>query len=160
MAIARLTEFLDGHNAAYTVIYHSPTYTAQGVAALAHISGKELAKTVIVKLDGKLTMAVLPAKFYVNLVSLKRAAQAHTASLASEDEFKDRFAECEPGAMPPFGNLYGLPVFADDSLEQDTAIAFNAGTHRELIRMYWADFKKLAEPIMVRFAAGQSAEAA
>lgn len=160
MALASLTEFLDGHKIQYLVISHSPGYTAQGIAGLTHISGKELAKTVIVKLDGNLAMAVLPAKYHVDLTALRRAAQAKSAVLASEDEFQDRFSECETGAMPPFGNLYGLPVFAEVSLEQDKEIAFNAGTHRELIRMAWEDFRKLVEPNIVSFAAGRSAEAA
>jgi len=160
MALAILMEHLDAHNVPYVVIYHSPAYTAQGIAGLTHISGKELAKTVIVKLDGKLVMAVLPAKYHVDLASLRRGARAKTASVASEEEFKDRFAQCETGAMPPFGNLYGLPVFADESLATVKEIAFNAGTHRELIRMTWEDFKKLAEPIVIGFAAGHAAEAA
>jgi Ala-tRNA(Pro) deacylase len=160
MAIARLTDYLDTHMIPYIVISHSPAYTAQGIAALAHIPGKELAKTVIVKLDGRLTMAVLPANFHVDLALLKTAAHAQTAVLASEEDFRDRFSECEAGAMPPLGNLYGLAVFADESLEKDTAIAFSAGTHRELIRMAWADFKRLVEPTLVQFAVGRTAEAA
>jgi Ala-tRNA(Pro) deacylase len=160
MALANLMEYLDAHNVRYIVITHSPAYTAQGIAGLTHIPGKELAKTVIVRLDGNLAMAVLPAKYYVDLTLLKRAANAKSIALASEDEFKDRFPECETGAMPPFGNLYGLAVYADDSLEKDKEIAFNAGTHRELLRMAWEDFKKLADPKVIRFAAGRSAEAA
>ena len=160
MALASLREYLDAHNIAYVVISHSPAYTAQGIAGLAHISGKELAKTVIVKLDGKLTMAVLPAKYHVDLVLLRTAVNAKAVTLAAEEEFGDRFPQCETGAMPPFGNLFGLDVFADDSLEKDKEIAFNAGTHRELIRMAWEDFKKLAEPKVIRFAAGRSAAAA
>ena len=160
MALANLTNYLDTHNVAYVVISHSPAFTAQGIAGLVHISGKELAKTVIVKLDGKLAMAVLPAKFHVDLVALRKAANAVAAQLASEEEFADRFPGCETGAMPPFGNLFGLDVFADDSLEADKEIAFNAGTHRELIRMAWADFKRLAEPKVTRIAAGRSAQAA
>ena len=155
-----MTEYLDKHNVAYVVISHSPAYTAQGIAGLAHIPGKELAKTVVVRLDGKLAMAVIPAKLHVDLALLKRATNAKTVALASEDEFKDRFPQCETGAMPPFGNLFSLDVFADDSLEMDKEIAFNAGTHRELIRMAWEDFKRLVEPKVIRFAAGRSAEAA
>jgi len=160
MALANLTEYLDGHNVEYVVISHSPAFTAQGIAGLVHISGKELAKTVIVKLDGKLAMAVLPAKFHVDLEALQRAANAKAAQLASEEEFAGRFPGCETGAMPPFGNLFGLDVFADDSLEADKEIAFNAGTHRELIRMAWADYIRLVEPKVTRFAAGRSAQAA
>jgi Ala-tRNA(Pro) deacylase len=160
MALTSLTEFLDAHNVAYVVISHSPAYTAQGIAGLAHIPGKELAKTVIVRLDGRLVMAVLPAKFYVNLELLMKATNAKSIALAAEEEFKDQFPQCEPGAMPPFGNLFGIDVFADDSLERDKEIAFNAGTHRELIRMSWEDFKRLAEPRVTRFAAGRSIKAA
>ena len=160
MVLTSLKEYLDRNNVKYVVISHSPAYTAQGIAGLVHISGKELAKTVMVKLDGKLVMAVLPANFHVDLAMLRKAAKAGTVSLASEDDFRDAFPHCETGAMPPFGNLYGLDVFADESLENDKEIAFNAGSHRELIRMAWNDFKRLAAPAMVRFAAGRSAEAA
>jgi len=160
MALASLMDYLEDHRVGYAVISHSPAYTAQGIAGLAHISGKELAKTVIVQLDGKLAMAVVPAKFHVDLELLRKATKAKTATLASEDEFRDRFPECETGAMPPFGNLFGLDVFADESLEKDREIAFNAGTHRELIRMSWEDFKKLADPVVLNFAAGRHAPAA
>jgi len=111
-------------------------------------------------MDGKLAMAVLPASFHVDLVLLRKATNAKTVALASEEEFRDRFPECETGAMPPFGNLFGLEVFADDSLEKDKEIAFNAGTHRELIRMAWEQFKGLVQPRIIRFAAGRTAEAA
>jgi len=160
MALASLTEYLDSHNVLYTVITHSPAYTAQGIAGLTHISGKELAKTVMVKMDGKLVMAVLPANYHVDLAALKRALKAKAVEVASEEDFKDRFCDCETGAMPPFGNLFGLPMFVDENLAKDKEIAFNAGTHRELIRMGWDDFKRLAEPMILRFAAGRSAEAA
>ncbi len=119
-----------------------------------------MAKTVIVKLDGQLAMAVLPAKYLVDLGALRRGAHVKEAVLAPEDEFRVCFPECETGAMPPFGNLYGMRVFADASLEQDKEIAFNAGTHRELVRMAWEDFKKLVKPAIIRFAAGHSSVAA
>lgn len=160
MVIASLTNYLDTHRIPYIVITHSPAYTAQGIAGLTHISGRELAKTVVVKLDGRLVMAVLPAKYHIDLVALRHAAHARSASLATEDDFKDVFPECETGAMPPFGNLYGLPVFADETLEKDKDVAFNAGTHRDLVRMAWADFKRLVQPTMAMFAAGQTAQAA
>lgn len=160
MALTSLIDHLDRQNIKYVVIHHSPAYTAQGIAGLAHIPGQELAKTVIVRLDGKLVMAVLPAKYHVDLMLLRRAAKAKTAALASEEDFQATFPECETGAMPPFGNLFGLTVFADHSLEKDKEIAFNAGTHRELIRMTWDDFKRLVEPKIISFAAGRSAEAA
>jgi Ala-tRNA(Pro) deacylase len=160
MPLASLREYLDKHNVQYIVISHSPAYTAQSIAALAHIPGKELAKTVIVKLDGKLAMAVLPASFHVDLRLLKHATKADAVELAFESEFNDRFPECEPGAMPPFGNLYGMDVFAEESLAEDKEIAFNAGSHRELLRMSWEDFAMLVKPMLTRFAAHRRAEAA
>jgi Ala-tRNA(Pro) deacylase len=155
MALARLKEFLDGHNTKYATISHSVAYTASEIAALTHIPGKELAKTVIVKVDGRLAMAVLPASSQVDLSRLKAAADAADAVLASEREFKDIFPDCETGAMPPFGNLYDLPVFADESLSRDKGIAFNAGSHRELVQMAWEDFARLVRPQIANFATGK-----
>lgn len=160
MALASLLNYLDENNVGYVTLYHSPAYTAQGIAGLAHIPGQELAKTVIVLLDGKLVMAVLPANYHVDLMLLKKWAKAKTVELASEEEFQGRFAGCETGAMPPFGNIFGIPVYAERSLEKDKEIAFNAGTHRELIRMRWEDYKRLVQPTMMSFAAGHRVEAA
>lgn len=160
MPLSSLREYLDKYNVKYIVISHSPAFTAQGIAALAHIPGKELAKTVIVKMDGQLVMAVLPASFHVDLGLLRKETKAKVVELASEVEFKDRFPECETGAMPPFGNLYGIDVFADESLAKDKEIVFNAGSHRELIRLPWDDFENLVKPKMSRFATGRAAEAA
>jgi Ala-tRNA(Pro) deacylase len=160
MALAKLMNYLNENHTEYVVISHSPAFTAQCIAGLAHIPGKELAKAVMVKLDGQLAMAVLPASYRVDLNLLKEAAHARSAELAGEEDFFDRFPESETGAMPPFGNLYGIPVFADESLTRDKEIAFNAGTHRELIRISWNDFARLAEPKVMRFAARHAAEAA
>jgi Ala-tRNA(Pro) deacylase len=156
MPLSGLREYLDKHNVKYIVISHSPAFTAQGIAALAHVPGKELAKTVIVKLDERLVMAVLPASFHVDLSLLKSEANAKSAQLASEKDFsekdfKDRFPECETGAMPPFGNLYGIEVFVDENLANDKEISFNACSHRELIRLAWGDFAKLVKPRMIHF---------
>jgi Ala-tRNA(Pro) deacylase len=152
MPINRLKQFLDEHNIKYVVISHSVAYTAQGIAALAHIPGKELAKTVIVKIDDKFAMAVVTASRQVDLHLLKAAAHANNVELASEMEFKSEFPDCETGAMPPFGNLYDMPVFTDVTLAQDEEIAFNAGSHRELVRLAWADFEKLVHPVVVPLA--------
>ncbi len=156
MPLTKLRDFLDSRSIAYVVISHSVAYTAQGIAALAHIPGKELAKTVIVKVDGELAMAVLPASALVDLTRLRAAAGSHTVTLAGESEFKDRFPDCETGAMPPFGNLYGMAVFADESLTRDKEIAFNAGSHRELVRLAYADFERLVQPKVANFAAGKT----
>ena len=154
MSLSSLREYLDKNGVKYIVISHSPAFTAQGIAAVAHVPGKELAKTVVVKLDGELAMAVLPASFHVDLGLLKSTTDAKTTELASEEEFKDHFPECETGAMPPFGNLYGMNVFVDEGLSKDKEIAFNACSHRELIRLPWEDFQRLAKPRVIRFAAG------
>src|SRR6516225_10572783 len=140
MHINKVRTFLDEQHVKYVVISHSKAYTAQGIAAISHMSGKELAKTVIVKLDGALGMAVLPASFQVDLLALKKAVGVREAALASEREFKEHFPDCETGAMPPFGNLYGIPVYVDETLTRDNEIAFNAGTHLELIKLAYADF--------------------
>jgi Ala-tRNA(Pro) deacylase len=149
MPLTKLREFLDSHNIKYMVISHSVAYTAQGIAALVHLSGKKLAKTVIVRIDGALAMAVVPASFYVDLDLLRTAAGARTVEVATEQEFKDAFPDCETGAMPPFGNLYDMAVYADASLAENEEITFNAGTHRELVRMTWADVVRLVNPKVV-----------
>jgi len=153
MPLSKLREFLDRNQIKYLVISHSVAYTAQGIAALAHIKGKELAKTVMVMIDGRLAMAVVPASFRVDLYRLKKYLGAGTVELASEQEFRGSFPDCETGSMPPFGNLYGMDVFADEGLADDKEIAFNAGTHRELVRMSFADFQRMANPILLPLAA-------
>jgi Ala-tRNA(Pro) deacylase len=156
MSLSRLKEFLDAQSIQYVVISHSLAYTAQDIAALTHIPGKELAKTVIVKIDGSMAMAVVPASCQVDLALLKSASMARTVGIASEHEFQTRFLDCELGAMPPFGNLYDMEVFADESLSRDKEIAFNAGSHRELVRLAWEDFARLTKPKIVRIAAERS----
>lgn len=153
MPLSKLREFLDSNRVKYLVISHSVAYTAQGIAALTHIKGKELAKTVMVMVDGRLAMAVVPASFRVDLYRLKKYLGAETVELASEQEFRHRFPDCETGSMPPFGNLYGMDVFADEALAEDKEIAFNAGTHRELVRMSFEDFRRLAKPTLITLAA-------
>jgi Ala-tRNA(Pro) deacylase len=152
MPAKTLKAFLDSQGVRYVAITHSPAFTAQEVAASAHIPGRELAKTVMVKLDGRMAMAVLPASSSVDFDRLKAAAGAEKVVLASEAEFQDLFPECEVGAMPPFGNLYDLPVFAEESLRAGQEIAFNAGSHKELVRLAYADFETLVKPTVARFA--------
>jgi Ala-tRNA(Pro) deacylase len=157
MPTTTLTDFLDKNDVKYVTITHSTAFTAQEIASLAHIKGQELAKTVIVNIDGQMAMAVLPAAYQVNLSLLKKASGANTVALATEAEFRGRFPECETGAMPPFGNLYGMRVFVDGSLARDKEIAFNAGTHRELIRLAYDDFERLVEPVVMRFSSAGAA---
>jgi len=149
MPAQQLKSFLDSNHVKYKTITHSPEYTAQEVAASAHIPGKELAKTVIVKVDGEFAMAVLPATTHLSLSRLRTAAGAGDAEIASEDEFEKLFPDCELGAMPPFGNLYDMPVFAAEQLTEDDQIAFNAGSHSELVQLAYSDFDKLVHPKVV-----------
>jgi len=149
MPAQQLESFLDSNHVKYKTITHSPEYTAQEVAASAHIPGKELAKTVIVKVDGEFAMAVLPATTHLSLSRLRTAAGAGDAEIASEDEFEKLFPDCELGAMPPFGNLYDMPVFAAEQLTEDDQIAFNAGSHSELVQLAYSDFDKLVHPKVV-----------
>jgi Ala-tRNA(Pro) deacylase len=146
MSEPRVQQFLDRQHARYELIHHSRAITAQETAASAHIRGQLLAKTVMVNLDGRLAMVVLPAARRVNFGRLREATGADAASLASEADFRDLFPDCEVGAMPPFGNLYGIEVYVDESLVTDAEIAFNAGTHTEVMRIPYAEFERLVAP--------------
>ena len=151
MPAKKLKEFLDKEKIKYVSIIHSPAYTAQEIAALAHVPGKELAKTVIVKIDGKMAMAVLPANRKVVVQELREITGADHVQFATEVEFKNLFPDCETGAMPPFGNLYGMEVYVAPSLAEDEEIVFNAGTHTELIKMSYQDFERLVKPKVLSF---------
>jgi Ala-tRNA(Pro) deacylase len=151
MIFKKLVEFLDSHQVKYVNVTHSTAFTAQDVAESAHIPGKEMAKTVIVWMDGAMAMAVLPASCMVDFNKLKEVSGAKSIELASESEFKDRFPECEVGAMPPVGNLFNMKVFADKMLAEDREIAFNAGSHHELIRMPYTEYQQLVKPTLGSF---------
>lgn len=146
MALEKLTTFLDKHGKKYVIIKHAPAFTAQEVAASAHIPGKEMVKTVIVKADGDMKMVVLPATHNVDFDAIKEELGAEEVELASEDEFETLFSDCELGAMPPFGNLYNMETLMGEVLSGDDEIAFNAGTHKELVKMGLGDYKELANP--------------
>ncbi len=141
---ARLKSFLDEKKVPYTLMAHAPAYTAQAAAATLHVSGKEVAKTVVLRAGEESLLAVLPASCHVSLKKLGHLL-GKTVRLAGEKEFADLFPDCELGAMPPFGMLYGLPVYVDESLAADEEIVFNAGTHRDAIRMRYADFVQLVQ---------------
>ena len=151
MPVKTLKQFLDKEKVKYVSIIHSTAYTAQEVAASAHIPGKELAKTVIVQLDGQTAMAVLPANRKVVLQDLREATGADQVKLVPEEQFKQKFPDCEIGAMPPFGNLYGMEVFVAASLADNEQIAFNAGSHTEVIKLAYKDFERLVRPKVVSF---------
>jgi Ala-tRNA(Pro) deacylase len=152
MQESRLKVFLKNNNITYRSVTHPQVFTSQETAESAHISGKELAKTVMVKIDNNLAMAVLPSSYNIDFAQFKESTGAGKIELAKESEFEDLFPECETGAMPPFGNLYGMHVFVDDHLCQDHEITFNAGTHKELITLLYRDFERLVHPEKTQFA--------
>jgi Ala-tRNA(Pro) deacylase len=151
MPVKTLIKFLDDNKVKYVTIRHSIAYTAQQIAESAHIPGEEMAKTVMVKLDDRMAMAVLRGTDKVDIDLLRGAAGAKRAELATEVQFQGMFPGVELGAMPPFGNLYDMPVYVDEGLAQDERIAFNAGTHSELIQLDYADFERLAKPTVANF---------
>jgi Ala-tRNA(Pro) deacylase len=151
MPVKKLKAFLDQEGIKYVSIIHSAAYTAQEVAASAHITGRELAKTVIVELDGQMAMAVLPANRKIVLQDLREVSGAGEVKFASEEEFKEKFPDCETGAMPPFGNLYGMGVYVAKSLAENEEIAFNAGSHTEVIKLAYRDFQRLVQPKEMSF---------
>lgn len=146
MILQRLKDFLDSHQIKYMVITHSQAYTSLEIAAMANIPGKEVAKTVMVNADGKMMMVVVPASHMVDFKLLHIFTGAAKIELAGEYQFRNLFPACEVGAMPPFGNLYDIDVAVSDSLAEDEMIAFNAGTHKELVKMTYRDFVQLVKP--------------
>lgn len=151
MPIKKLKAYLDENNVKYVTIRHSRAYTAQEIAAKAHVSGKEVAKTVIIKVEGKMAMAVLPASYQVDFKLLKQLFGTQQVTLASEAEFMYFFPDCEVGAMPPFGNLYDMEVYVAETLAEDEQIAFNNGSHTEMLKMSYEDFERLVQPVVIRF---------
>ena len=152
MPIKRLKDLLDQQGVRYVTISHSPAFTAQEVAASAHIPGKELAKTVVVKVGGSMAMVVLPASLHIDFKKLKDVVGSDDVVLATEEEFKGEFPASEVGAMPPFGNLYDMDVYVASELSQDAEIAFNAGSHTELMKLAYRDFERVVRPRVVDIA--------
>ena len=149
--LKKLEDYLVGNAVKYRKLRHDPTFTAQETAASAHVPGKELAKTVVVKTDNNYALVVLPACLKINLKNLSGAMSGKHVAIAEEGEFQNMFPDCEVGAMPPFGNLYSLPVYVARALSDDEEIVFNAGTHTDMIRMSYRDFEKLVRPTVADF---------
>ncbi|MBI4541266.1 MAG: YbaK/EbsC family protein [Gemmatimonadetes bacterium] len=152
MPIQRVRDFLEREGNDYAVIPHPVAYTAQEEAAAAHVPGAEWAKTVVFFGAGQPGLAVLPATRHVDLERLALAADTSRVRLATEAEMADLFPDCEVGAVPPFGGLWGLPVYLDRSLAHSARIAFHAGSHREAVTMGYADFERLLGAVIVEFA--------
>lgn len=158
--LKKLKEILDQAKVSYEVHTHPSAYTAQEIAASQHIPGREMAKVVVLKIDGSLAMAVVPGSRLVSFETAKAALGCGEIALATEDEFASRFPECEIGAMPPFGNLFGLSVYVDPALEQDEHIFFNAGNHQQTVKLRYTDFKALVKPRVVPLTAEKRKRAA
>jgi Ala-tRNA(Pro) deacylase len=148
----RLESYLRQQQVSFDVQEHRTAFTAQEVAATEHIPGKLVAKTVVTWADGRLILLVLPASYQVDLAHVNTALGAKATRLAHETEFVDAFPDCEVGAMPPFGNLYDLPVYVDKRLTEDEVIVFPDGTHTETMSLRYADYERLVQPTIVEFA--------
>jgi len=148
----RLKTYLRHHRVEFEVQYHPAAVTAQKVAATEHLPDKLMAKPVMVVADGRLTMLVLPASLRVDEARAASALDVYEIRLASEDEFTSTFLDCDIGAMPPFGNLYGIPVYVDNMLAEQDTITFQAGTHTTTINLHYADFERLARPLVADLA--------
>lgn len=152
MAIpSSISNYLEQHRVRYSVVEHPVAYTAQEEAAATHVPGREWAKAVVCMVDDQPTLAVLPADYLVDLDRFRAVCGASSVRLASEAELRPLYSDCELGAMPPFGPLYKQPVLVDKSLTSDPEIVFNAGSHREAIRMRYRDFEELVKPTVAEF---------
>lgn len=148
----RLEQYLREHGVGFEVMTHSQAFTMQEVAAELHVPGKQVAKVIMCRAGDEMAMLVLPAPYRVNVERVCALTGAEKARLARESEFEDLFPDCVTGAMPPFGNLYDLPVYVDPSLAEEPDIVFRAGTHRETMKLAYDDFARLVEPVVGEFA--------
>ncbi len=151
MALSRLEQFLTSNQVDYNRIIHRTSYSAQRIAASAHVSGHAFAKSVILLAGNSFVMAVIPASSQIDFERLKRGIKVSELRLATEREFKGLFQDCELGAMPPFGNIYNMDVIIAEPLTHKTLITFNAGTHSEMIQMSYTDFHRLVRPKVLNF---------
>jgi Ala-tRNA(Pro) deacylase len=152
--MARLNDvirYLKNNGVPFEIIQHDPAFTAHEVASATRVPDKELAKAIVIKVDEKFWMAVLRGDQRLSERHLKRVLGANTVHLAREEDLTNLFPDCELGAMPPFGNLYGLPVLVDKALTEDEDIVFNACKHTESIRMKYKDYERLVQPLVGHF---------
>lgn len=149
--LKRLKEYLDRETVSYEILAHPEAYTAPELAEALHVPGKDLAKVVMLKIGERFVMTVLPANWKVDVKRLKDILGTSHIRLATEEEFKGLFPDCEVGTMPPFGNLYNMEVYVDQSLTRDEEIVFQAGTHYEAVKLRYTDFAKLVHPTVAEF---------
>jgi len=147
----RVQQFLNENRVTHQAHTHPVAYTAQHVAAEEHVSGRAFAKVVMVKGGGKAVMAVLPASYRIDTASLAAAMNVPKVEVMTEAEFGSLFPDCDLGAMPPFGNLYNVPVYVDQSLSEEQEVSFQAGSHTEVVRMRYADYARLVKPTVAKF---------
>ena len=159
MIPASITKYLEQNHARYAVIPHRPAYTAQEEAAATHVPGGAWAKSVVCMANDELFLAVVPAPCTVDFDRLRRTIEADSVRLALESEFVPAYRECEPGAMPPFGPLFGQRVVVDSALATDPEIVFSGGSHGDAIRMPYREFERLSRPTIAKFATGPSLSA-
>ena len=148
----RLEQYLRENNVPFEVMAHRQAYTMPEVAAALHVPGKQVAKVVVVKVDGEIVLLVMPSPRRLSLAKVRASLGAKKASLAREEDFAHLFPDCATGAMPPFGNLYDVPVYLDRTLAEEANIVFRVGTHRHTMRVAYADFARLVQPTVGDFA--------
>jgi len=152
MITKRVKQLLEEASTRYDALPHPEAFTAQDVAKASHVSGRRVAKVVIASAhDGRYLMAVLPAARRLDLSALRDAAGARQLSLAGDAELSMLFPDCDLGAMPPFGALYEMPVYVDACFPRAGEFYFQAGDRREIVRIRYEDFERLARPIIGDF---------
>jgi Ala-tRNA(Pro) deacylase len=147
----RMEQYLRENGVPFEVMAHDQAYTMQEVAAALHVPGRQVAKVVMVKADGEMAMLVIPSPYRLDFAKVRALAGAKKVSLAKEEEFADLFPDCATGAMPPFGNLYEVPVYVDQALAEETSIVFRVGTHSHTMKVAYADFARLVQPTVGEF---------
>jgi len=156
---SRIRDFLDSEDVSYEELHHATAFTGQEVAHTLHLSGKRCAKTVVLKGDERLAMAVLPASHRLNLQDLRSVLEVDHLEMLDEEAISKLFPDCQPGAIPPLGRLYGIEVWVDQAVCDSEHIVFCAGSHEDCIRMKYSDFAKLIQPRVSRFSEIQAAAA-
>jgi Ala-tRNA(Pro) deacylase len=146
-----LQSYLDQMGINYRVSKHDDAFTAQDLAAVEHIPGRKVIKPVVVRADGEFVMCALPASYKVDLSELREQLQCEEVQLADENALQEIFGDCELGAAPPIGRLYGLPTLMDESLFADDRVTFQAGTHADAVTMSLADYRRIAQPEVAYF---------
>jgi Ala-tRNA(Pro) deacylase len=146
-----LQSFLDEKGVAYRTSRHETAFTASGLAQAEHVPGRKVIKPVIVNADGQFVMLALPASHKIDFEELKRQLEANYVSMASEEQLSRLFPDCELGAVPPIGRLYGMTTLMDESLIADDRVTFQAGTHEDAVTMTLADYRRIAQPEVAYF---------